>query len=411
MTPRCPRSTGTCYPAAGTAHWPRTSPRRPSSRRSPRPASSLVHAAVGESDDPWDVEIDAVAAHQVLDALGPHHRAALTLRYLDGLPVAQVAEHLGRTVHATEVLLVRARAAFRVVYRAADPDPAFAAELRSRLEGALLSPEGTPMTTAVETQHTLGSYLAVNDARSALDFYESAFGARRRGELIVMEDGRIGHAELTIGDSVLMLADEFGEIGLLSPRTRGGPSQSLYLRVGAPDAVDATVLDAVEAGARLERAAADYGYGRNAVVVDPSGHRWMIASSPTETPTSRHGDLAYLTHAVADTARARAFYGAVLGWTFRPGRVADGWQIEGTSPPAGMHGGRGEPRDRAGLPGRRPGRRPHRRSRPRRPGRRNTTAALWPPRRVHRRPGRPLPAPAALVPTHRSTVPELQGSV
>lgn len=224
-----------------------------------------------------------------------------------------------------------------------DPDPAFAADLRSRLESALQAPEGTLMTTAVETQHTLGSYIAVDDARSALDFYERAFGARRRGEPIVMEDGRIGHAELTIGDSVLMLADEFGEIGLLSPRTRGGPSQSLYLRVGAPDAVDATVLDAVEAGARLERAAADYGYGRNAVVVDPSGHRWMIASSPTVTPTSRHGDLAYLTHAVGDTARARAFYSAVLGWTFRPGRGADGWQIEGTFPPAGMHGGAATP--------------------------------------------------------------------
>jgi predicted enzyme related to lactoylglutathione lyase len=75
------------------------------------------------------------------------------------------------------------------------------------------------------------------------------------------------------------------------------------------------VRDAVEAGARLERAAADHEYGRNAVVVDPSGHRWMIAAAPA----ARHGDLAYLTHAVADTARARAFYGAVLGWAFLPG--------------------------------------------------------------------------------------------
>ena len=225
-----------------------------------------------------------------------------------------------------------------------DPDPAFAAELRSRLERALLAPEGAPMTTTVETpQHTLGCYLAVNDARSALHFYELAFGARRRGAPIVMEDGRIGHAELAIGDSVLMLADEFAEIDLLSPRTRGGPSQSLYLRVSEPDAVDATVRDAVDAGARLERAAADYDYGRNAVVIDPSGHRWMISSSPTATPTPRHGDLAYLTHNVADTERAREFYGAVLGWTFVPGRVEDGWHIEGTYPPAGMHGGATQP--------------------------------------------------------------------
>jgi uncharacterized glyoxalase superfamily protein PhnB len=225
-----------------------------------------------------------------------------------------------------------------------DPDPVFAAELRSRLERALLAPEGTPMTTTVETSaQTLGCYLAVNDARSALDFYELAFGARRRGEPIVMDDGRIGHAELAIGDSVLMLADEFAEIDLLSPRTRGGPSQSLYLRVSEPDAVDATVRDAVEAGARLERAAADYDYGRNAVVVDPSGHRWMISSSPAATPSPKHGDLAYLTHAVTDTGRARTFYSAVLGWTFTPGRVEDGWQIGGTNPPAGMHGGAAQP--------------------------------------------------------------------
>ncbi|MGH3788563.1 MAG: VOC family protein [Pseudonocardiaceae bacterium] len=224
-----------------------------------------------------------------------------------------------------------------------EPDPAFTAELRSRLERALLAPEGTPMTTTVETaQHTLGCYIAVNDARNALDFYELAFGARRRGEPIVMEDGRIGHAELAMGDSVLMLADEFPEIDLLSPRTRGGASQSLYLRVSEPGAVDATVRRAVDAGARLERVAADYDYGRNAVVVDPSGHRWMISSSPATTPSPRHGDLAYLTHAVADTERARAFYGAVLGWRFTPGRVEDGWHIEGTYPPAGMHGAAGQ---------------------------------------------------------------------
>jgi RNA polymerase sigma-70 factor (ECF subfamily) len=64
-------------------------------------------------DDPWDTEIDALHAHAVLAELGAHHRCALTLRYLDGLPVPEVARHLGRTVHATEALLTRARAAFR----------------------------------------------------------------------------------------------------------------------------------------------------------------------------------------------------------------------------------------------------------------------------------------------------------
>ena len=68
-------------------------------------------------DDPWDTAIDRIRAREVLGQLGPHHRAALTLRYLDGLPVPAVASHLDRTVHATEALLVRARAAFRRIYQ------------------------------------------------------------------------------------------------------------------------------------------------------------------------------------------------------------------------------------------------------------------------------------------------------
>ena len=70
-----------------------------------------------EPDDPWDETIDAIRARTVLAELGPHHRAALTLRYLDGLPVPEVASCLGRTIHATEALLVRARTAFRRCYR------------------------------------------------------------------------------------------------------------------------------------------------------------------------------------------------------------------------------------------------------------------------------------------------------
>ncbi|KAA2265725.1 sigma-70 family RNA polymerase sigma factor [Solihabitans fulvus] len=69
-----------------------------------------------EHDDPWGAALDALRVEAVLAALGPHHRAALTLRYLDGLPVPQVAKHLRRTVHATEALLTRARAAFRHAY-------------------------------------------------------------------------------------------------------------------------------------------------------------------------------------------------------------------------------------------------------------------------------------------------------
>jgi RNA polymerase sigma-70 factor (ECF subfamily) len=76
----------------------------------------VAHDEQRDVDDPWDARIDAVRAREVLAALGPHHQAALTLRYLDGLPVAAVADHLGRTTQATEALLVRARTAFRRAY-------------------------------------------------------------------------------------------------------------------------------------------------------------------------------------------------------------------------------------------------------------------------------------------------------
>jgi RNA polymerase sigma-70 factor (ECF subfamily) len=67
-------------------------------------------------DDPWDVHLERTRARDTLDQLGPHHRGALILRYVDGLPVRDVADHLGRTEHATEALLVRARRAFRQAY-------------------------------------------------------------------------------------------------------------------------------------------------------------------------------------------------------------------------------------------------------------------------------------------------------
>jgi RNA polymerase sigma-70 factor (ECF subfamily) len=68
------------------------------------------------ADDPWDAKLDSLRAHETLEALAPQHRAALTLRYLDDLPVTEVAQALQRTLHATEALLVRARTAFRRAY-------------------------------------------------------------------------------------------------------------------------------------------------------------------------------------------------------------------------------------------------------------------------------------------------------
>ncbi|MFI0445796.1 VOC family protein [Actinomadura sp. 6N118] len=126
---------------------------------------------------------------------------------------------------------------------------------------------------------SLTPYICVDDGRRALDWYVRAFDAHRRDEPIIMDDGRIGHAELSIGDSVLMLADEWPEEGLLGPKARGGPSQSLYLTV--PD-VDQVVSRAVALGAELTRPVQDHPYGRNGVINDPFGHRWMITSPVAE---------------------------------------------------------------------------------------------------------------------------------
>jgi RNA polymerase sigma-70 factor, ECF subfamily len=86
-------------------------------RRSAREQRTAVAAAQPDDalDDPWDTWLDTDAAYAALRRLNPHQRAALTLRYLDGLPVAEVARHLGRSLTATETLLARARAALRRV--------------------------------------------------------------------------------------------------------------------------------------------------------------------------------------------------------------------------------------------------------------------------------------------------------
>ncbi len=92
-------------------HWRRTA-RENKHLQTLRPGQEL--------DDPWDARLEALRAQAVLDALGEHHRTALVLRYADDLPVLEVAALIGRTLHATEALLVRARAAFRRAYLASE---------------------------------------------------------------------------------------------------------------------------------------------------------------------------------------------------------------------------------------------------------------------------------------------------
>ena len=123
--------------------------------------------------------------------------------------------------------------------------------------------------------HTATSYLIVKGAGDAIEFYKKVFGAKEELRM-AQPDGRIGHAELKIGDSFIMLADEPPDGGYLSPQSLGGSSVSILLYV--PD-VDAVVKRAAEAGAKIVRPVADQFYGdRMGTIHDPWGHVWSIAT-------------------------------------------------------------------------------------------------------------------------------------
>lgn len=233
--------------------------------------------------------------------------------------------------------------ALREPARPVDPDPAFAARLRARLEREVLAAPTPTRENAMSTRtttapaaalalHTLTPHLTVPDAGAALEFYVEAFGAARRGEPIVMPDGRIGHAEVAIGDSVLMLAEEFPEMGIVAPRGEGY-SQSLRLETPDPDAV---VDRAVALGARLERPVVDSPYGRGGVVVDPAGHRWMVSREPAPL---RPGDVGYASLWTRDVGAAARFYGTVLGWRTAGDHAGQGRQVVGTEQHLGLYGG------------------------------------------------------------------------
>ena len=127
--------------------------------------------------------------------------------------------------------------------------------------------------------HEAFAYLIVDGAAEAIDFYARAFGAREKFRL-TEPGGRIGHVELEFGGTTIMLADAFPEYGMRDPRTLGGTPVSIHLHV---DDADALIQQAVDAGATLERAAADQFYGeRSGSVHDPFGHRWLIGHSIEE---------------------------------------------------------------------------------------------------------------------------------
>ena len=123
--------------------------------------------------------------------------------------------------------------------------------------------------------HTVTPYLLVAGASDAMEFYEKAFGAQEVMRL-QSPDGKVGHAEIKIGDSHVMLADEHPDMDFLGPKSRGGTTVSLLVYV---EDVDAIFARAIEAGAEELKPLCDQFYGdRSGTVVDPWGHIWTVAS-------------------------------------------------------------------------------------------------------------------------------------
>jgi len=126
-------------------------------------------------------------------------------------------------------------------------------------------------------------YLVVDGAAAAIDFYSSVLGARQRGEGMPAPGGKVGHAELEIGDSLVMLADEFPEMDARGPRSVGGSPVTLHVYV---EDVDAVFARALEHGAREVRPVEDQFYGdRSGQFEDPFGHRWNVATHVEDVPS------------------------------------------------------------------------------------------------------------------------------
>ena len=249
------------------------------------------------------------------------------------------------------------------------PDPEFARRLRARIERALSLPKGVTVSNLqldidaneeLETEPesrsrrasmpmtsraSITPYLAVAGAARAIEWYTEAFGAELRSAPIVMGDGRVGHAEIEIGGALIMLADEFPDIGHTAPTQELGVHVTLHLSV---EDVDQVIGSAVAAGADLERPASDHEYGRTGTIRDPFGHRWLISQEPAPSPTPprdtasspRHGDIGYVSLWLPDANRGARFFSRVLGWNYAaPGSESRARQVQGLSLHHGIWGG------------------------------------------------------------------------
>src|SRR5262249_39359004 len=137
--------------------------------------------------------------------------------------------------------------------------------------------------------HTATPYLAVDDAAAAIEYYKSAFGAKERVRMDA-PDGKIGHAELEIGDSVVMLADPFPQASTTTPKELSGTSAGVF---GSVKGVEAVGKQAVEGGAPVAMEVSDQFWGdRFASVIDPFGHLWSIATHVEDVPPAEMAERA-----------------------------------------------------------------------------------------------------------------------
>ena len=152
-----------------------------------------------------------------------------------------------------------------------------------------------------EGYHAVTPYLAVRDAALAIDFYQQAFGARQLFRMNTPE-GKVGHAEMKIGDSIVMLSEEHPQGGCVSPTSLKGTSVTLFLYV---EHVDATFQQAVKAGATVVMPVADMFWGdRHGQVLDPFGHRWSIATHTEDLSPEQVAERARRAFAQPQSAKA-----------------------------------------------------------------------------------------------------------
>jgi predicted enzyme related to lactoylglutathione lyase len=201
-----------------------------------------------------------------------------------------------------------------------DPDPRFAASLRALLEAAFVRPtSGGAMPTATAQGHVVYASVWSPDSARAAAFYRAVLGWN------ISDDGR----------RVVGLRQH---LGLWSESRR-----TTFLSHAVAD-MDAAIERVRAAGGTADDAVEEP-YGLSAMCVDNQGLPFALHhSEPGAQPeTFAQGEIVYLTMFVRDSVSARAFYGSVFGWTFTPGSVEDGWQVQGPYPRFGLQGGHAEP--------------------------------------------------------------------